>query len=398
MRRPGSDNDDKVASELTYGVRNITPCCGAIALSDPDWANLNRLGWSGFYHNGDKTETKYPVTEDTYKSQAEFNNALKSTLNDWRGNLIIYIHGGFINMDDSLHEAAEVAEAFHSPVILCSWPSTLRYFAQVYSAGWTHNYESARNSMPENAGTPPEFAKLVNSLPNSLGQRKLLVIAHGMGSIILCRLYRYLDNTVIFDKSVFHGADATVADFSKNAAIIKAHSKTTWVFRNACDDLLLESSLRTNDIKVPPIARLHDITITKYLEKHNEKRLPATLLGSLPNDSMFTLENQFDSKQLVGKIGSLVFADHTWLSKLTNAMDYKMVAKLVKSTTPYTTGQDYWLSEFHQKDVLPCCVMKAAPKPADDKSKTKKSDSKRLKFEAEAKKMAEDFVPMCGLW
>ena len=218
------------SEHLTLGQYNV---------SVPPERERGQINWPKYGRAPDPTTDFITTEAGRYRSTAGFRSDLSRDLRQKDGNAVVFLHGFNNNFAEGLYRNVQIAHDLDIPssVIHYSWPSAAQPLGYVYDRD---------SSLYARDG----LVQLLHEIKAS-GAKKIVLIAHSMGSNLLMETLRSLslaNDTNVMDSIggvVLISPDIDVDLFHAQARAIKKMPKPFVVFSSEKDRILQLSSLLT---------------------------------------------------------------------------------------------------------------------------------------------------------
>lgn len=294
--------------KLEWGVETRA-VCGTLTQAEGNtlhWMNKGNHCQLLPHHSADVKPLKGTPIGRSQSDLAPLVNEIKKKTGDTK-RLVVYVHGAYIPGRYQVTEAAEIAAAMKSPVVLFSWHSYKRFyeFQEWAERGNASNVEKAKT----------DFKTFIQALQTNLPGIDIILVMHGMG----CRL---IDAAPTNDQSPFAYTVLAASDtlLHRNEIWERAGqiSKFAWILVNPFDDVLLPQS------PLLSLIRRDSVIAGPQLIVGNQE---AKLGRATPDDIYNLTDNRITKANK-----NLLFLDYREINDDSNACPYSVIADLMNDT------------------------------------------------------------------
>lgn len=199
---------------------------------------FNPTGDYGIGWRGKPDRLRVPVvsaTKSQFPTEQDFLNELRDRANK-SDRVILFVHGYKSTFDGALSIGAQLASAFHAPVVIFSWPSSEQL------SGYTKDECNIEWSLPH-------FKKLLSRVENEVGAEKVTLIAHSMGNrLVMWSLRDRCESARChgvppskMPDVVLTSPDVDTGTFKHYANDVCENAEETWVLTSGRDNALRAS-------------------------------------------------------------------------------------------------------------------------------------------------------------
>jgi esterase/lipase superfamily enzyme len=184
------------------------------AITRPDW---NLVLFSVAFRDEDPARD-FTIQSVDVLSENEFATAVKERMGSavsFKGQAFVFVHGYNVGFDDAIFRTAQISHdiGFDSAAFLFSWPSSASF--------WGYNHDQKRV-----LGARDDFRRYLEIVRRESGAKKIHLIAHSMGNVLLMETMRDMADaprvagSTAFNEIILAAPDVTRDNFAKIAKLI----------------------------------------------------------------------------------------------------------------------------------------------------------------------------------